>query len=116
MLKTRAKLGMIGSAILIASFVLSCATRPPIRITSLVNQPFWLLIGGIDVSEDVGGDRMTIRSSELTFPDSFHIKNAPGPGESITVTLVRGGRIIYWGGDGEITNLQLNETVVVQLE
>jgi hypothetical protein len=78
---------------------------------TLKSKPPWLLIGGVDVKDSLGGDIIT--SNNLSGVMGYEIRGYGG--DSITFTFVRGGNIIYWKGKGEITNLSAGERVLVPL-
>lgn len=82
--------------------------RPPVVTVS--TKPNWLLIGGVDVPESVGGDR--IYTPHLTL---FGYEIRSYGKEQITFTFYTGGKIIYWRGKGEITNLSTGERVLVPI-
>ena len=122
------RFGMIISLLCVLVLFTGCATtsqqssaRPAPKVenaspqvVTVTNQPAWLLIGDKDVSDSRGGDIIRIGGRVTLFPFgmvSYNPKTDP-----VTVTFWSGGRIVYWKGKGEITNVSTGERVLVPLE
>lgn len=86
----------------------------PMEVVTVSTQPSWLLIGGKDVGDSVGGDRVRV-STRLSGIMGFDI-SCSDPTDPVTITFWSSGRIVYWKGKGEITKTIAGERVLVPLQ
>lgn len=82
----------------------------PKPVVLIDHKPAWLLVGGEDVrGEDVPGDR--IETGMLTGIGGYNVVGKP----TIEISYHSGGRIVFWKGKGEITNLRTGEKILLPL-
>jgi len=115
------RLGITVSLVLLFVLFIGCATRSqqsstPPQVVTVTNQPAWLLIGGKDVSESSGGDVLTIGGKGKGTIFGFVLVSYEPQSAPMTIQLMSGGRIIYWKGKGEITNVKTGERILVPLK
>jgi hypothetical protein len=111
------------------------------QITDINYKPYWLLIGGIDIKEKITDHSYevvqvndNVVQMKLTQPlDTYKWDFTKGPvmepgdiirtsrfkagdyeiigDPEITISSYHGGKIIYWGGKGSITNYKAKERI-----
>ncbi|MBU1054596.1 MAG: hypothetical protein KKC46_12350 [Proteobacteria bacterium] len=84
------------------------------KIVTLDKKPKWLLLAGIDIKK-TRGDRIAILH-KVDLPGwDFICENLGSNNDMLVVTPRSGNQVIYWKGNGSITNKVTNEKIFLPL-